>query len=165
MATYKIPQSAAASDKYDITIKEEGQVDSIQSVKTMLDGIGDALILKRDKAELISRGAQAGNNTYDNYQGAYVTSLHSHPTPESVPYADEAGHAATATRADSAAEADKLAPGCKINGHDFTGAEDIVITAHDIERVPKVYWGTVEPSQYSGFVDLQNGDLYVKVFG
>lgn len=166
MATYKIPQSAATANQYSVTIRDEGQIDSVQSVKTMLDGIGDALFLKQDRDALVSRGENVGNVTLDEYQNKYVTDTHYHPTPESVPYADEAGHAATATRADSAAAADKLVPGAHINGHLFTGEEggDITLTAHDIERVPRVYWGSVEPNQYTGFSDLQNGDLYVKIF-
>lgn len=182
MATYKIPQGVASADQYNITIREEGQVDSIQSVKTMLDGLGGALIPKGDKDALISAGTNSGNVELDpNYPSPsaaeqveygenpsrkYVTTAHYHPTSMWVKNAVHASGATTAGRADVATSADKLAPGANINGHLFTGeaGHDITITAHDIERVPKVYWGTTEPNQYTGFSDLRNGDLYVKIF-
>ena len=185
MATdYQIPNDAdiAAADKYAITLRDEGQIDSVQSVKTMLDDIVEALFLKRDKQALESAGANSGNVSLDpNYPSPsadeqtaygenpsrkYVTTLHYHPTPVWVNNAVHASGATLADRAESAAAADKLEPGANINGHLFTGEDghDITLTAHDIDRVPKVYWGTVDPGEYTGFSDLRDGDLYVKVF-
>ena len=126
MATYQIPANADAADKYDITIREEGQVDSIQSVKTMLDGIGNAIPLKRDMATLVSTANRSRTVFLDpnypnpssaeqvqygsNPERQYVTDVHYHATPRWVRNAEHASHATAADRADSAAAADKLVP-------------------------------------------------------
>lgn len=147
---------------WDVSVPEVGEVDSIESLEAMLDDILSASFTQNEKTQLKGAGVQGGGAAYDAYQGKYVTGLHYHPTPDSVPYADNAGHADEAGHADKADEATKLATARTINGHPFDGTANITIDAHDIGRVPKVYWGKEEPTSAVAS-DLQDGDLYIKI--
>lgn len=165
-----------ADTSWKFTTPQEGEVDSAEKVAEMLTEIDAALLDPGKKAQLTSQGADQSTVTdqssefydpsfvYDSYKGKYVTSLHEHPTPESVPNADhaeEADHAAEADRADSAGA---LSPGGTINGHTFTGVEDVVVKNDDIPDSVRVFYGTQDPSDFGGFPSvLRNGDLYVKI--
>lgn len=159
---------------WKFTIPQEGEVDSSENYRRQMHEIDDALLDPDQKEQLTYRGEQAADVTdptyvIDEYKTSkaghpvYATSLHEHPTPKSVPYADEAGYAKEADHALKADEAAKLNPGGSINDKLFTGTEAIVIGPDDIPGLNRVYWGTVEPKDFGGFrATLTPGDLYVR---
>lgn len=163
------------STSWKFTTPQQGEVDSAESVTEMLEEIDSALLDPGKKGQLISVGADVSIVTsessefydpsfvYDAYKGKWVTSLHEHPTPKSVPQADHADEADHAKKADHADVASSLSPGGTINGHSFTGVEDVVVMTDDIPDATRTFYGTQDPASYGGFpTKLRNGDIYVK---
>lgn len=158
---------------WGFTVPQAGETDSSEAFLLHVSEVDEAILTPAERAQLTSRGQQSdvAGSSYvrDEYQSelaggdVFVTSLHAHPTPERVPYADVAGSANATGTADKANSASKLEPGANINGHLFTGESDVTISASDIPGINRVYWGKVEPSQYTGFGDLTPGDIYIKV--
>lgn len=147
---------------WNLPVPESGEVDSVQRYNSFALAVDSALISENNKLQLESAGQNQGGTTYDSYSEKYVTNLHYHPTPTSVPNADHADSADYATEAGSATTASKLDPGANINGHLFTGESDITIQTNDIPDAHRVFWGTTTPDNYGGFpAVLRNGDLYV----
>lgn len=174
------------------TVPQAGEVDSAESVDLMVRAVDSALISPMAKAELVSGGASidaaeyidGDTSTYSTQPDAYwseqeggdvyVTRRHFHPTPNRVPnadYANEAGHAESATSADWAG---RLNPGFTLNGILITGESGDGVTppSHvlhhdDIPDAPRVFWGSGEPVPGGGMVparsELRRGDIYIKV--
>lgn len=164
------------STAWKFTTPQQGEVDSAQSVTEMLEEVDAALLDPGKKGQLTSSGSEMSIVTdtssefydpgfvYDAYQGKWVTSLHNHPTPKSVPQADHADEADHAKEADHADVASSLSPGGTINSHKFTGVERVVVKTNDIPDATRTFYGTQDPSNYGGFPSkLRNGDIYVKV--
>ena len=155
---------------WKFTVPQAGEVDSSESMTRMLGEIDAALLTPDERDQLTDQGqGNAEGSTRDDYlselagHDVFTTDLHYHSSSipvQNAQSAQEAGHAALA---DDAKTAQKLSPGASINGHLFTGASDVTINASDIPGVNKVYWGAVEPSQYTGFGPLTPGDLYIRV--
>ena len=171
------------------TVPQAGEVDSAETVTSMLEEVDDALLGPMRKAELISHGSalnpasytDGADSTYstakDNYWteqegfNVYVTRAHYHPTQTKVPYAEEAGHAEESDHALRSDVASKLSPGILLNGKLLTGegasaGEPQVanILLNDIPNAPRVFWGTPEPSENPSLpAVLRRGDIYVKV--
>ena len=155
--------SITSNTNWGFTVPEAGEVDSVQNYANIIEEIDNALISPNNKLQLESEGVDQGGTTYDSYSQKYVTTLHYHPTPTSVPEADHATSADYATTAGSATTATKLDPGANINGHLFTGESDITIQTNDIPDAHRVFYGTVAPEDFLGFPNvLRNGDLYVR---
>ena len=159
-----------ASFNWKFTVPQAGEVDSSEGMTRMLGEIDAALLTPDERDQLTDQGqGNAEGSTRDDYlselagHDVYVTGLHVHSSSIPVQHAQSAQEAEHATEADSAKVAQRLQPGASINGHLFTGASDVTISASDIPGVNKVYWGTVEPSQYTGFGPLTPGDLYIRV--
>ena len=158
---------------WGFTVPQAGEADSSEAFLRHVSEVDAAILTPAERAQLTSGGQQSAvaGDSYvrDEYlsgvegHDVFVTSLHVHPVPERVPYADVAGSVGTSGSADKANSASRLSPGAKINGHLFTGASDVTINASDIPGINRVYWGKVEPSQYTGFGDLTPGDIYIKV--
>lgn len=175
--------------KWRFTVPQAGEVDSAETVTSMLEEVDAALLGPMRKAELISHGAainptpfpDGGDSTYsssrDDYwteqEGfdVYVTRSHYHPTQSKVPYAENAGHADEADHAQLADAASKLSPGILLNGKLLTGegasaGEPQVanIMLDDIPNATRVFWGTLEPSENPSLpTELRRGDIYIKV--
>jgi hypothetical protein len=128
--------------EWKFTIPSEGEVDSVETYQAHVREVDAALIDQDSKKQLLSRGTRSGKVVIDAYQTAqagkdvYVTELHKHPTPTSVPQADHADEADHALEADHAKEADhaieasqavKLKTARKISDIWFDGTKDIVI--------------------------------------
>lgn len=144
-------------------IPEAGEVDSVERYTNIMAAIDDAILSANHKAQLESHGLQQTGMEYDSRAEKYVTTLHYHPTPNSVPNADHATDADHATNADHATTASKLNPGANINGHLFTGESDITVDIGDIPHGSRIYYGTVAPESFGGFdPNLRNGDVYVR---
>lgn len=154
-------QNLNTNSGWEFPIPEAGEVDSVKRYKDIIEVIDDALLSKNHKAQLESHGLEQEGMEYDEYAQKYVTDLHYHMTPSSVPNADHATDADHATNADHATTASKLDPGAEINGHLFTGEHAITIQTNDIPDAHRVFWGTVTPENYSFPSVLRNGDLYV----
>lgn len=160
---------------WKFTAPQAGEVDSAENKAATLKEIDEAIISPDERAQLTGKGEQSSKITDQTYKldsyltkqrnkNTYVTEKHFHPTPTSVPKADKATEADHAKKADSATSASKLNPGKKINGHLFDGTKDITIKRDDIPDVNRVFYGTADPSKYSGFPKtLRNGDIYVKI--
>lgn len=159
---------------WKFTAPQEGEIDSAESVADMLKEVDNAVLSPGEKAQLTSRGNDAEEASspssefydatfvYDDYKKKYVTSLHEHPTPASVPEADHAKEADHSKEADLSEKAKALTPGAKIQGHLFDGTQDITLHPSDFPDMHKVYFGTVEPDKFQGFDrELINGDIYV----
>lgn len=167
---YKIESTA-----WKFTAPQQGEVDSAESVTEMLTEIDAALLDPGKKGQLTSVGAEVSIVTdkssefydptfvYDAYKEKWVTSLHEHPTPKSVPKADHADEADHAKEADHADVASSLSPGGTINTHRFTGVENVMVMTDDIPDATRTFYGTQDPADYGGFpTKLRNGDIYVK---
>ena len=106
------------------TVPQAGEVDSAESVESMMVEIDNALISPMGKAELTSNGNQLTPSGYtdgstskystviDEYwseqegRDIYVTRRHYHPTQTRVPHADHADDADHADEADHALDSD-----------------------------------------------------------
>lgn len=168
---YKIESTA-----WRFTTPQNGEVDSAENVTKMLKEIDDAVLDPGKKAQLTSVGATVGIVTdkssefydpsfvRDAYKDKWVTALHEHPTPRSVPQADHADEADHAKEADYAKKASVIDPGGTINMHRFTGVEDVVVRTDDIPDATRTFYGTQKPADYGGFPrKLRNGDIYVQI--
>ena len=161
--------------KWQFTSPVEGEVDSVEKKQQTLKEI-DAALITPDNRKILESGGKSVidssgglltvEDSYLKSQGVedcFVTEIHKHPTPQSVPQADHA------TEADHAERAIKLTPGANINGHFFDGTSDVTIGGNfemdDVPGARRQFWGKSEPSQYGGFPkDLRDGDIYVMVY-
>ena len=160
-----------ADTRWGFTVPQEGEADSAEAYRRHVLEVDAALMSPSEKAQLTSggRASDAAGDGYavDEYlssrEGAdvWVTSLHRHAAPKSVPHADSAD---SATSADSAKSAGRLSPGFSINGAHTDGTGAVEITADDVDGCPRVFWGT--SSDPSSVVKApRRGDLYVRVSG
>ena len=159
---------------YRFTVPQQGEVDSAESVKEMVEEIDAALIDPGKKAQLESRGESVSfvsssasewhdpGFVLDPYANKWVTNLHSHPTPSAVPYADAAGSTLTSDTAESCTTAKQLSPGFNINGHQTDGKTDVTVSIADIPDAQRVFYGTVDPARFSFPVPPKVGDIYVR---
>lgn len=138
---------------WDVTIRDVGEVDSVESVQDMLDDLAQGMLTAGDSGtkEFID-GVKAGTI-------AVPESTHA-VSSDSSAFATNAGYAIAAGSASSAVQ---LNPGTTINGVAFTGAEPITIGPESIDGVPRFYYGTVAPESYSFDPQPTNGDVYIRI--
>lgn len=173
-----------AGTAWRFTVPQEGETDSAERVRDRVREVDAAIPTPDQKAQLTSRGkadASVSDPTYarDQYLSAaegedvYVTSLHRHPTPDSVPNADRAKSSDRSDESGKADVATRLSPGFRINGHltdgnsDAQGGGDVDITVDDIPDAARVFWGRYESPSSDPSVPkesgLRAGDLYIQV--
>ena len=169
---------------WGFTVPQEGETDSAERVRDRVREVDAAIPTPDQRAQLTSRGRASddvSDATYrrDEYLSAregadvYVTSLHRHPSPDSVPKADSADRATSADRAGAADVASRLSPGFRVNGHltdgntDSQGGGDVEISLGDIADATRVFWGTYDSPSSDPSVpraaSLRRGDLYIRV--
>ena len=159
-----------ATTNWKFTAPQEGEVDSAEKVAAMLQEIDDAIPTPDVLAQLTSRGnkpAEITDATFvldNNYNPPrWVTNLHSHPLPTRVPYAEAAGTANSAKKADAATTANRLVNSFSINGKSTNGTQNVTIRLDDISDASRVFYGTSEPKNYRFTKALRDRDIYVKI--
>ena len=155
--------------QWKFTAPQEGEVDSAEKKADTLREIDRALPSPDVLSQLTARGTKPESITDTSYvwdpdQGIYVTTLHSHPLPKSVPYAEKANEANSARTADIADKARMLDPGFSINGKPNNGTQNTIIYLNDIPDAPRVFYGTQEPSKNASLPkQLREKDIYIKI--
>ena len=138
---------------WDVTIREVGEVDSVESVQDMLDDLAQGMLTAGDSGtKAFIDGVKAGTV-------AVPEATHA-GSADSATYAATAGFASSAGSANTAVA---LSPGTTINGVPFDGSTPIAIGPESINGVPRFYYGTVAPESYTFEPQPNEGDIYIRI--